>query len=148
MLFSVPSLLRTPRFRRDPHQLEEEEEIWFNSEDGDAEDNGTDVVVSSHPTAAATTQQVQSVALTTSPTSPIASSKANVISPKANHSGGSSSPIVGASSNGGSSSPSTLSPSTSPIPPSTDVPSPSTLKKVHSNVLFSKRSPFFIIIVI
>lgn len=129
LLASVPSLLRTPRFRRDPRQLEEEEEIWFNSEDDDAEDNGADGVATSHSATGA--QQVQSATLTTSPTSPIASSKSNVISPKANHSGGSSSPIVGASSNGGSSSPSTLSPSTSPVPPSTDVQSPSTLKKVQ-----------------
>nr|SVE76237.1 EOG090X01QS [Daphnia longispina] len=129
-LDSVPSILRTTRYRRDPRQLEEEEEIWFNSEDDDAEDNGADAVTPSHTAPIATNaQQVQTVALTTSPTSPIAFSKANVISPKANHSGGSNSPIIGASSNGGSSSPSTLSPSTSPVPPSTDVQSPSTMKK-------------------
>jgi hypothetical protein len=115
--------------------LEEEEEIWFNSEDDDAEDNGADAVTPSHTAPIATNaQQVQTVALTTSPTSPIAFSKANVISPKANHSGGSNSPIIGASSNGGSSSPSTLSPSTSPVPPLTDVQSPSTMKKVISLV--------------
>lgn len=131
MYSSVPSILRTTRYRRDPRQLEEEEEIWFNSEDDDAEDNGTDAVTPSHTASIpSNTQQVQTVAPTTSPTSPIAFSKANVISPKANHSGGSNSPIIGASSNGGSSSPSTLSPTTSPVPPSTDVQSPSTMKKV------------------
>nr|SVE73405.1 EOG090X01QS [Daphnia atkinsoni] len=126
-LDSVPSLLRTTRFRRDPRQLEEEEEIWFNSEEDDADDNGTDAVPPSHTSPAS--QQVQAVALITSPASPGALSKASLISPKANYGGGSNSPIIGASSNGGSASPLTSSPTTSPVPPSTDVQSPSTLKK-------------------
>lgn len=32
-IFSVPSILRNTRYRRDQRQLEEEEEIWFNEED-------------------------------------------------------------------------------------------------------------------
>lgn len=36
-LESMPSILRNARFRRDPRQLEEEEEMWFN-EDEDLED--------------------------------------------------------------------------------------------------------------
>lgn len=32
-LESVPSILRTSRLRREPRQLEEEEEMWFNDED-------------------------------------------------------------------------------------------------------------------
>lgn len=117
-------MLRNTRFRRDPRQLEEEEEMWFNSEDDDTEDNGTDITSHTNPTA----QQIQTSSLVTSPTSPISSTKGNVISPKANH--GSNSPSTIGPSNGGSTSPSTLSPSTSPVPPSTDVQSPSTLKKV------------------
>lgn len=42
-LCSVPSILRNSnRFRRDPRQLEEEEEIWFNEEDdfGDVSPTG------------------------------------------------------------------------------------------------------------
>lgn len=41
--YSVPSILRNSnRFRRDPRQLEEEEEIWFNEEDdfGDVSPTG------------------------------------------------------------------------------------------------------------
>nr|CAG4635964.1 EOG090X01QS [Eubosmina coregoni]SVE69650.1 EOG090X01QS [Eubosmina coregoni] len=129
-LDSVPSLLRTTtRFRRDPRQLEEEEEIWFNSEDDDNEENVGDAL-SSAPTVSQplVTAQIQP-APATSPTSPLSSSKSNVISPRATHGSGSNSPI-GASANGGNSSPS-MSPTTSPIPPpSTDVPSPSTLKKL------------------
>jgi len=34
---TVPALLRTNRFRRDPRQLDEDEEMWFNDED-DIED--------------------------------------------------------------------------------------------------------------
>lgn len=34
---SVPALLRNTRFRRDPRQLDEEEEMWFNDDD-DIED--------------------------------------------------------------------------------------------------------------
>lgn len=30
---SVPALLRSNRFRRDPRQLDEDEEMWFNDED-------------------------------------------------------------------------------------------------------------------
>ncbi|GLV33266.1 falafel [Carabus blaptoides fortunei] len=37
-LDSVPSILRTSRYRRDQRQLDEEEEMWFN-EDDDFEDN-------------------------------------------------------------------------------------------------------------
>ena len=33
--FSVGSILRQGRFRRDPRQLEEEEEMWFNEDDYD-----------------------------------------------------------------------------------------------------------------
>jgi len=121
-LDSVPSLLRTTRFRRDPRQLEEEEEMWFNSEDDDNEENGAAEVVA---TAAASSPSASNV--TTSPTSPLSSSKSNVISPKINHNSGSNSPVV-SNSNGGTSSPS-LSPTTSPTPPLTDVKSPSTLKK-------------------
>ncbi|CAB3383793.1 Hypothetical predicted protein [Cloeon dipterum] len=32
-LDGVPSILRNPRFRRDPRQLEEEEDMWFNDEE-------------------------------------------------------------------------------------------------------------------
>lgn len=32
-MFSVPSILRNNRYRRDQRQLEEEEEMWFNEED-------------------------------------------------------------------------------------------------------------------
>lgn len=31
--FSVPSILRNSRYRRDQRQLEEEEEMWFNEDD-------------------------------------------------------------------------------------------------------------------
>lgn len=31
--FSVPSILRSNRLRREPRQLDEEEEMWFNEED-------------------------------------------------------------------------------------------------------------------
>lgn len=37
---SVPSILRNSRYRRDPRQLEEEEDMWFN-EDDDFEDPAT-----------------------------------------------------------------------------------------------------------
>jgi len=120
-LDSVPSLLRTTRFRRDPRQLEEEEEMWFNSEDDDQEENGAEVATSSPSSV-------------TSPASPLSSSSkssSNVISPKTNQSSssGSNSPVIASSySNGGTSSPS-LSPTTSPTPPLSDVKSPSTLKK-------------------
>merc|ERR1712071_17251 len=120
-LDSVPSLLRTTRFRRDPRQLEEEEEMWFNSEDDDQEENGAEVATFSPSSV-------------TSPASPLSSSSkssSNVISPKTNQSSssGSNSPVIASSySNGGTSSPS-LSPTTSPTPPLSDVKSPSTLKK-------------------
>nr|CAG4641485.1 EOG090X01QS [Eurycercus lamellatus] len=123
------ALDRTTRFRRDPRQLEEEEEIWFNSEEDDNDENGAEVAPS-QPATATTGLQLQPSA---SPASPLASSpKASInsaASPKANHGSGSNSPVVGPSSNGGSCSPSVLSPSTSPVPPSTSVQSPSTLKK-------------------
>ncbi|XP_017775212.1 PREDICTED: serine/threonine-protein phosphatase 4 regulatory subunit 3 isoform X3 [Nicrophorus vespilloides] len=38
--FSVPSILRNSRYRRDQRQLDEEEEMWFNEED-DFDDNET-----------------------------------------------------------------------------------------------------------
>nr|CAG4651615.1 EOG090X01QS [Triops cancriformis] len=41
-LESVPSILRTPRFRRDPRQMEEEEEMWFANDD---DDNDEEAVV-------------------------------------------------------------------------------------------------------
>lgn len=33
MCFSVPSILRNSRYRRDQRQMEEEEEMWFNEDD-------------------------------------------------------------------------------------------------------------------
>lgn len=33
LIFSVPSIMRTNRYRRDQRQLDEEEEMWFNEED-------------------------------------------------------------------------------------------------------------------
>lgn len=44
---SVPSILRSSRYRRDQRQMDEEEEMWFN-EDEDFDDNET--VVSSTAT--------------------------------------------------------------------------------------------------
>ncbi|XP_064464080.1 serine/threonine-protein phosphatase 4 regulatory subunit 3-like [Ornithodoros turicata] len=41
-LESMPSILRNTRFRRDPRQLEEEEEMWFN-EDEDLEDSSDQI---------------------------------------------------------------------------------------------------------
>lgn len=32
-VYSVPSILRNSRYRRDQRQLEEEEELWFNEEE-------------------------------------------------------------------------------------------------------------------
>lgn len=32
-MYSVPSILRNSRYRRDQRQLEEEEELWFNEEE-------------------------------------------------------------------------------------------------------------------
>jgi len=45
---NVPALLRSSRFRRDPRQLDEEEEMWFNDDD-DIED-GDGVVPASNST--------------------------------------------------------------------------------------------------
>lgn len=42
-LDSVPSIMRTSRYRRDQRQLDEEEEIWFNEEEEDF-DEGEAVV--------------------------------------------------------------------------------------------------------
>jgi len=33
LCFSVPSILRNSRYRRDQRQLDEDEELWFNEED-------------------------------------------------------------------------------------------------------------------
>lgn len=38
LCYSVPSILRNSRYRRDQRQMEEEEEMWFN-EDDDFDDN-------------------------------------------------------------------------------------------------------------
>lgn len=48
---NVPSLFRSPRFRRDARSLDEEEEMWFNEEDEDEgkENENQDVLQSSKP---------------------------------------------------------------------------------------------------
>jgi len=33
IIYSVPSILRNSRYRRDQRQLDEEEELWFNEEE-------------------------------------------------------------------------------------------------------------------
>lgn len=38
IIFSVPSILRNSRYRRDQRQMDEEEEMWFN-EDDEFDDN-------------------------------------------------------------------------------------------------------------
>lgn len=46
LILSVPSILRnSTRFRRDPRQLDEDEEIWFNEEDdfGDVHSTKSDI---------------------------------------------------------------------------------------------------------
>jgi hypothetical protein len=45
---SVPALLRNNRYRRDPRQLDEEEEMWFNDDD-DIEDGDGVVPASNSP---------------------------------------------------------------------------------------------------
>jgi protein phosphatase-4 regulatory subunit 3 len=45
---NVPALLRNNRFRRDPRQLDEDEEMWFNDED-EIEDGDGVVPASSSP---------------------------------------------------------------------------------------------------
>jgi hypothetical protein len=53
-VFSVGSILRQSRFRRDPRQLDEDEEVWFNDEEDDLESigaessNGNETSPSSH----------------------------------------------------------------------------------------------------
>lgn len=45
---TVPALLRNNRYRRDPRQLDEEEEMWFNDDD-DIEDGDGVVPASNSP---------------------------------------------------------------------------------------------------
>ncbi len=45
---TVPALLRNSRYRRDPRQLDEDEEMWFNDED-EIEDGEAVVPASSSP---------------------------------------------------------------------------------------------------
>lgn len=45
---TVPALLRNSRYRRDPRQLDEEEEMWFNDDD-DIEDGDGVVPASNSP---------------------------------------------------------------------------------------------------
>nr|CAG4634634.1 EOG090X01QS [Alona affinis] len=132
-LDSVPSLLSrtTTRFRRDPRQLEEEEENYFNSGDDDEDENGAgDGIMAGSASLTAGQHALQPSIVSSSPTSPLASSPKSAAIAPALSPRGSPSPVVGSSSTNGGASPSSgLSPATSPVPPSTDVQSPSTLKK-------------------
>ena len=95
-LYSVSSILRPGRFRRDPRQLEEEEEMWFNDDEYE-EENGpnsnsntsaghsatspNNAIVSHSPSLSPSNISQSQQTLAGSPNSPAASVLANSSSP-------------------------------------------------------------------
>lgn len=95
-MYSVSSILRPGRFRRDPRQLEEEEEMWFNDDEYE-EENGpnsnsntsaghsatspNNAIVSHSPSLSPSNISQSQQTLAGSPNSPAASVLANASSP-------------------------------------------------------------------
>ena len=65
-LRSVGSILRPGRFRRDPRQLDEEEEMWFNDDEYEDE-SGTNSGATSSPSGPSASSQIMSQSTSISP---------------------------------------------------------------------------------
>ena len=70
MYFSVNSILRPGRFRRDPRQLDEEEEMWFNDDEYE-DDTGPNTNSTNSPSGQTVTSPGNSIVSQSASVSPV-----------------------------------------------------------------------------